>query len=55
MTDRRAARAHSNLYYIFEQDKEENPMPEEKAAELRKKLEKIFKNLKPNQISNPPY
>ena len=45
---------HYNLYYLFLDDKQKNPMPEQKMMDIRKKLEKFFKNVKPPAITKPP-
>ena len=48
-------REHYNLYYIFETDKQEHPMPPEKVEEIRKNIfEKNLKKLKLLNIENPP-
>ena len=48
-------REHYNLYYIFETDKQEHPMPPEKVEEIRKNIfEKNSKKLKLLNNENPP-
>ena len=48
-------REHYNLYYIFETDKQEHPMPPEKVEEIRKNIfEKNSKKLKLLNSDNPP-
>ena len=44
---------HYNLYYLFLEDKRNNPMPEQKKMDIRKNLENFFKDLKPPGISKP--
>ena len=38
---------HYNLYYLFLEDKQKNPMPEARVLEIRKNLEKFLENIKP--------
>ena len=38
---------HYNLYYLFAEDKQKHPMPEEKVLEIRKNIEKYLENIKP--------
>ena len=38
---------HYNLYYLLLEEREKNPMPEQKAMAIQKNLEKFFKNIKP--------
>ena len=44
---------HYNLYYLFLEDRQANPMPEQTAAKVRKNLEKFFKNIKPPELPKP--
>ncbi len=44
---------HYNLYYLFLEDKQKKPMPEQKARDIRKNLEIFFKNIKPPAITKP--
>lgn len=44
---------HYNLYYLFLEDRQANPMPEQAAIEVRKNLEKFFKNIKPPEQAIP--
>ena len=44
---------HYNLYYLFQEDKQKNPMPEHKVKEIQKNFEKFSKNIKPSPISKP--
>ena len=49
-------REHYNLYYIFEADKQEHPMPPEMVEKIRKNIfEKNPKKLKLLNIENPPW
>ena len=36
-----------NLYYIFLEDKQQNPMPPEQTEKILKNLKEIFKKIKP--------
>ena len=45
---------HYNLYYLFQEDQARHPMPEHHKKRVQKNLEKFFKNIKPDPISNPP-
>lgn len=38
---------HYNLYYLFLEDKTQNPMREEKVMEIRKNIENFYKKIKP--------
>lgn len=44
---------HYNIYYLFLEDKQKHPMPEQPVTDIRKNLKKIFKNLKPPESSKP--
>jgi len=48
------AHTRYNLYYIFLEDRAAHPPPEAEKQEVLKILKKIFKNVKPNEFSNPP-
>jgi hypothetical protein len=55
MENAKNRREHYNLYYIFETDKQEHPMPPEKVEEIRKNIfEKNSKKLKLLNNENPP-
>ena len=44
-----------NLYYIFEADKKEHPMPDDAVERIRKNIfEKNLKIIKPLSNSGPP-
>lgn len=45
---------HYNLYYIFLEDQQRHPMPEEQYLRIRKNLENFYKKIKPPWISLPP-
>ena len=38
---------HYNLYYLFQEDKQRNPMPENRRIEIRSYLERCSKTGKP--------
>ena len=38
---------HYNLYYLFYEDKQRHPMPIDRKEKILKKLQEIFKNIKP--------
>ena len=44
---------HYNLYYLLLEDREKNPMPEQKAMAIQKNLEKFFKNINPPEQAIP--
>ena len=55
MENTESRREHYNLYYIFETDKQEHPIPPEKVEEIRKNIfEKNSKKLKLLNNENPP-
>lgn len=45
---------HYNIYYLFLEDKEQNPMREEKALEIQKNIENFYKKIKPPWDVDPP-
>lgn len=45
---------HYNLYYLFLEDRERNPMVEHRKKEIQKNLEKFYKKIKPPPKSKPP-
>lgn len=45
---------HANLFYLFQEDMQRYPLPEEKDFCIRKNLEKFYKKIKPPWISLPP-
>lgn len=45
---------HYNIYYLFQEDKERNPMREEKALEIQKNIENFYKKIKPPWPVEPP-
>ncbi len=44
---------HYNIYYIFLEDKEKNPISPRGKAAVKKRIEKFYKKIKPNQNSQP--
>ena len=38
---------HSNLYYLILEDRERNPIPEQKKIEIQKNIEKFYQKIKP--------
>lgn len=38
---------HYNLYYLFLEDKEKNPLPIQQSEAIRKNLEKFYEKIKP--------
>lgn len=45
---------HYNLYYIFLEDREKNPMPEERSEKVLKKILEIFQKNKTTWNLTPP-
>jgi len=43
------------LYYLFLEDKQKNPMSEEKQQMIRKKIQKICQKHKTNSFVDPSY
>ncbi len=43
------------MYAIFLKDKQKHRMPLRKVLRIRKNFKKIFKTVKPNDFSSPPY
>ncbi len=40
-------KAHYNLYYLFLEDKEKNPLSAQQIEAIQKKIEKYLKKIKP--------
>lgn len=45
---------HYNLYYLFLEDKLQNPMPEGQRIITRKKIQKLFQKNKTDSRNHPP-
>ena len=45
---------HKNLYYIFLEDQQRNPMDQEAKERIQKNIEKIYQKIKPPWKPNPP-
>ena len=44
---------HHNLYYIILEDKNNNPMSQERSQEIKKYLENFYKEIKPPWTEKP--
>lgn len=45
---------HYNLYYIFLEEKQENPMPTQRILQMQKNIENFYKKIKPPWQEKPP-
>lgn len=45
---------HYNLYYLFLEDQQKHPIPEDKCLQIRNNLENFYKKIKPPWKSQPP-
>lgn len=45
---------HYNLYYLFLEDRERNPMDAGRKKEIQKNIEKFYEKIKPPPNAKPP-
>ena len=45
---------HYNLYYLFWEDRERNPMDGQRKKEIQENIEKFYKKIKPPPNAKPP-
>ena len=45
---------HYNLYYIYLEEKQKNPMPDQRVLQMQKNIENFYKKIKPPRQEKPP-
>lgn len=45
---------HNNLYYIFLEDQQKNPMGQDASKKIQKYIENYYREIKPPWEANPP-